>query len=167
MCEQQEAAKLEIIHRKPGLDIALVLSLRSLIKKHQIDVIHCHQYSPYFYGLLAGILTRKKVIFTEHGRFYPDIPKLKRKILNPIFSVFTEAVTAISKATVNALMVVENFPKHKISLIYNGVADLSGNSEQCDIQKFKQTYHIAENALVFGTISRLEPIKNQQMMMRL
>lgn len=166
ICEQKGVASIELLQRQAGLDMNLVKSLKQLIIKHQIDIVHCHQYSPYFYGLLAGILTQKKVVFTEHGRFYPDVPKFKRKLINPVFSLFTKAITAISKATADALVNIENFPKNKVSVIYNGVADARSLVDIEQTQHFKGKHKIDDDTFVFGTISRLEPIKNQPLMIK-
>ena len=90
--------------RRPGFDMALVRALRAMIKAQRIDIVHCHQYTPYVYGLLAAVWLPAKVVFTEHGRFYPDIYKWKRAVINPLFARFTAAITAISQATANALV---------------------------------------------------------------
>ncbi len=164
ICQQHGLANIVLLNRKSGFDWQLVWSLKKVIQKNAIDIVHCHQYSPYFYGLLAGVLTGKKLIFTEHGRFYPDIPKLKRKFINPIFSLFTSNITSISKATLTALHTVDNFPKTKMSVIYNGIDDLCDSICTNDINILIKKYNIADDAFVFGTISRLEPIKNQTMM---
>ena len=55
--------------RAPSFDLQLVRSLRRHIKRCSIDVVHCHQYTPWVYGALASLGTKAKVIFTEHGRF--------------------------------------------------------------------------------------------------
>jgi len=145
-----------------GLDIALIKDLRNYIKQNDIRILHCHQYTPYIYGLFASLGTRVPVIFTEHGRFYPDSYKWKRMILNPILSLFTASVTAISKATGEALTKYENFPKRKIQVIYNGIQfDPSSFSDHSNI---RTDLGIPVDAKILGTISRLDTIKNQTMM---
>lgn len=151
--------------RQPHLDIKLIFELRKHIKKHHIHIVHCHQYTPYIYGLAASLFGSCRVIFTEHGRFYPDSYKWKRVLLNPILSLFTQKVTAISKATGKALETYENIPAKKIDVIYNGIRfeDKELPNENTRLN-YKSELNIEPNKLVFGTISRLDPIKNQSMM---
>jgi glycosyltransferase involved in cell wall biosynthesis len=161
---QKQGVKVHLLNRQPGFDFSLVKQLYTLIKTNHYDVIHCHQYSPYVYGLLASILTSAKVIFTEHGRFYPDYGTWKRKLLNPLFSLFTAKITAISYATKDALVKFENFNANDIVVIYNGIKD---NSDiEVDESALKEQFNIPNHVFIFGTISRLQPIKNQPMMIR-
>lgn len=155
--------KLHTFTRKPsGLDFDVIKQLKQFVKDNDIDVLHCHQYTPYTYGLFASFGTKAKVIFTEHGRFYPDSYKWKRMLLNPILSLFTDHVTAISKATAEALIKYENFPRRKVQVIYNGInVDTESFKDDGTLRK---ELNIAEDAKVLGTISRLDPIKNQPMM---
>ena len=161
---RENGFKIHILHRLDGFDISLVKQLRNLIKSYRYDIIHCHQYTPYVYGLLASLFLDSRVIFTEHGRFYPDYGTWKRKLLNPLFNLRTKKITAISQATKNALVQYENFPQRSIDVIYNGIADKSDTS--IDVRQLKGQWHIPHKALVFGTISRLQPIKNQAMIIR-
>lgn len=161
---QQQGFSVHLLNRQEGFDFNLIKQLYKLIKHNHYDVIHCHQYSPYVYGLLASILTSAKVIFTEHGRFYPDYGTWKRKLINPIFSLFTAKITAISKATKAALIEHENFSAKHIDVIYNGIKDQS--EIEVDEIALKSKFNIPQEAFIFGTISRLQPIKNQSMMIK-
>ena len=66
---QQQGIGIDVLQRQPGFDWRLIKAIRALIKQHQIDIVHCHQYTPWVYGWFAAIGTQAKVIFTEHGRF--------------------------------------------------------------------------------------------------
>lgn len=159
----EKGFKLHTLKRKAsGLDFELIKKLRDFVRLNNIQVLHCHQYTPYIYGLFASFGTKAKVIFTEHGRFYPDSYKWKRMLLNPLLSLFTDHITAISKATAEALIKYENFPRRKVQVIYNGInVDTESFKDEGNL---KQELNIPEDAKVLGTISRLDPIKNQPMM---
>ena len=160
---KKSGISIEAINRNPGFDTKLITAIRRYIKEHKIDILHCHQYTPYVYGVIAAIFTSTKVIFTEHGRFYPDRSSWKRKIINPILSQFTASITAISKATKQALITYEFFNSDKIEVVYNGIIDLSQRT--FDTKGTQQELNIAEDEIIFGTISRLDPIKNHIMML--
>lgn len=151
------------LSRQPGFDINLIKQIRRTIKSNQVDIIHCHQYTPWVYGVIAAAFSKTKVIFTEHGRFYPDSSSWKRKLINPILNLFTDQVTAISKATKQALVEFENIPKKSIEVVYNGIAALE--IIQSDVDKLKKELAIPENHSVLGTIARFDPIKNHTMML--
>ena len=150
--------------RKPGFDLSLIKTIKQHIKLNNIDVLHCHQYTPYVYGVLAAIGTKTKVIFTEHGRFYPDSSSWKRKLINPLLNRFTAATTAISAATKDALVEYENFPAKSIEVVYNGIAPVTYDEQE--VTRLKKHYLIADHELCLGTIARLDPIKNHAMMLK-
>lgn len=145
-----------------GFDREVIKNIRQFIKKHDIDILHCHQYTPWVYGTLAAILTKTKVIFTEHGRFYPDSSSWKRKLVNPLLVSLTNAITTISKATKQALVEYEFIPESKIEVIYNGIEPLV--SESTEVEKIRTSLDIPMDANILGTVARLDPIKNQTMM---
>lgn len=145
-----------------GFDTKIIKQIRQYIKTHDIDVLHCHQYTPWVYGALAAAFTKTKVIFTEHGRFYPDSSSWKRKFINPVLLKFTDHVTAISKATKQALVDYEFIPENRIEVIYNGIKPLVADENKA--QQIKRELSIPNDAKVLGTVARLDPIKNQTMM---
>ncbi|NQZ87201.1 MAG: glycosyltransferase [Colwellia sp.] len=159
-----DGIKFYELNRQPGFDTRLISKIRNSIKENNIDIIHCHQYTPWVYGVIAAAFTKTKVIFTEHGRFYPDSSTWKRKLINPILNLFTNHVTAISAATKQALIEYENIPAKDIDVIYNGISPLK--IEQENVQKIREKLAIPANNKILGTIARFDPIKNHIMMIK-
>jgi len=151
------------LNRRPGFDTKLISKIHQIIRINNVDIIHCHQYTPWVYGVIAAALTKTKVIFTEHGRFYPDSSTWKRKLINPILNLFTDQVTAISNATKTALTEFENIPQKSINVIYNGITSLQIDLEK--VQKIRAELAIPANHKILGTIARFDPIKNHSMML--
>lgn len=151
------------IKRRPGFDWSLVRSIRKRIVSGQIDVVHCHQYTPWVYGFLGSLGTGARVVLTEHGRFYPDRYRYKAALVNPLIALLTHRIVAISAATRNALARYEFVPKPMISVVYNGITGLVVKPEQ--VQQLKQKLGIPEDHCVMGTVARLDPVKNQVMML--
>jgi len=158
----KQGYQVDSISRKEGFDVKLIFQIRKYVIQHKIDVLHCHQYTPWVYGVLASIFTGTKVIFTEHGRFYPDRSSWKRKYINPFLVRLTDHITAISKATRQALVDYEYIPASKIDVIYNGIAELE--SDITKSQQLRKKLSIPEDSLILGTISRLDPIKNHRLL---
>ncbi len=149
------------IYRGPGLDKRAIAELRALIKQAHVDIVHCHQYTPFCYGVFAAMLLNVKVLFTEHGRFYPDRFTWKRRLANQLLYRLADRITCISKATRKALDYYEWIPEKKIEVIYNGVSEPHVDKGSSGV---RTALEISPGTLVLGTISRLDSIKNQVMM---
>ena len=152
--------EFHLFNRQPGFDINLIKSVRQILVKNEIDIVHCHQYTPYVYGVLAALTCKSKVVFTEHGRFYPDRYSWKRRVINPFLGLTTHAIVAISAATKDALAEYEWFAKKSIQVIYNGIQAASPVSAE----EKKSALGLSSENTVFGTITRFDPIKNLPMM---
>lgn len=158
---QSSGIRFHVFDRQPGFDWKLILGIREVVEENEIDVIHCHQYTPYTYGVLAALFTNVKVIFTEHGRFYPDTYSWKRRLINPLIQHRTDAVVAISAATADALAKYEWFNRSNTEVIYNGTQVTEPVPSR---DKVRAELGISPDTLVYGTIARFDPIKNLPMM---
>lgn len=158
---QESGTRFHILDRNPGFDINLIKSVRQLIRSDSVDIVHCHQYTPYIYGKLAAVFTGAKIVFTEHGRFHPDRYSWKRRLINPILGLTTSSIVAISAATKEALAQFEWFRRGSIRVIYNGIeATTPTNARQ------NNEFNLTDENLVFGTITRFDTIKNLPMMVK-
>jgi glycosyltransferase involved in cell wall biosynthesis len=161
---QKSGIQITAKARKPSFDTSIIKAIRRHLKENRIDVIHCHQYTPWVYGALAAMGTKTKVIFTEHGRFYPDSSSWKRKLINPWLCRMTDHITAISKSTKQSLIDFENIPEIRIDVIYNGIKPLVADKNNTIALRAK--HHIPHDSKILGTVARLDPIKNQEMMIK-
>ncbi|MBU0970836.1 MAG: glycosyltransferase [Proteobacteria bacterium] len=147
--------------RRPGIDWKIPVKLRTFAKKHQIDLFHAHQYTPWFYAALTRMIHPPlKVLFQEHGRHYPETKKPKRKWINQlVFQHLTAECTAVSRDIKQRLIFYEGLLPGKIKIIYNGVKPLSpiGFREKEDLRS-QLGFRPAD--VVLGTCGRLDPIKN-------
>lgn len=159
----KDGFKVTALGRQPGFDIHLIMQLRQYLHVNNVDIVHGHQYTPFVYALFASIGCKAKVVFTEHGRFFPDRKRWKRFCLNPILNLLTQAVTTISSATKEALVVYENFPRKAVQVIYNGIEDTQLLSSSNSVSR--TDFGIADDAIVLGAVSRLDAIKNHQLML--
>ncbi|QDS96367.1 Putative glycosyltransferase EpsD [Roseimaritima multifibrata] len=132
---QAEGVPVVCLDRKPGLDLAVAKRLAAEVADRKIQVLHAHQYTPFFYTALARLRYRSKarVLFTEHGRHYPDIVSPKRRWINRlVLQRYADITTACCDFSTEALQHVEGFPR-AVTLV-NGV-DIDtlpgrGNAEQ-------------------------------------
>lgn len=162
--EAEHGTRVHRLERQPGLDWRLALNIRRLIKHGDFSIVHCHQYTPWFYGWLGSLGTGVRLVFTEHGRFHPDTYRRKAWLINKFMALTTQHLVAISKATREALTEYEFIPRRWVQVIYNGIAPLKENPEKAE--KLRESLGIPESGFVCGTVSRLDPVKNQRMMLK-
>jgi glycosyltransferase involved in cell wall biosynthesis len=171
---QRDGYSVYVLHRRPGLDWQIIPKLCALLEEEQVQVIHAHQFTPYFYGLLASRLfqmrhfpNRPKVLVTEHGRtYYPERKQVKRMLANPILSLLTDEIITISASTKATLVKCENYPAARVKIVYNGIDLQRFAPQQIDAITKRQSLGIAPDAKVIGTVGRLDPIKNHAMLLR-
>jgi glycosyltransferase involved in cell wall biosynthesis len=161
---RDKGLRIDSCNRRPGFDRHVVGRLRRFLRETAADVVHCHQYTPWVYGTLAALGLRTRVVFTEHGRFYPDRASAKRRYINPVLARMTARITAISEATKQALVRYEYLREDRIDVIYNGIQGLAANPDAA--ARLRSELQIPTGAPVLGTIARFDPIKNHPMMLR-
>lgn len=162
----QEGYRVYCKGRCPGLDFGMISWLKDIIKREKADVVHAHQYSPLFYAVPAALLAgRVKVIYTEHGRFYPERKSWKRTLFNPLLSLGVDHLVSISWATAQAMATYDNFPLRRISVIHNGI-DTSRLNPPLDKAAKRREIGVSESCRIIGTAARLNSIKNIDMMLR-
>jgi L-malate glycosyltransferase len=121
---REEGVNVVAFHRRPGLDVGIAWRMAAEIRARALDVVHAHQYTPFFYGSIAASLSRAqpRVIFTEHGRHFPDVVSPKRWIVNRVlFDRLADDVNAVCEFSARALRDKDGFVRRTIEVIPNGV----------------------------------------------
>lgn len=158
---RDEGFTVEVLGRRTGIDLACVRRLARVAIKHRAEVIHAHQYTPFFYSRAPGWFGRRPpVLFTEHGRAFPDLPNRKRMAFNRLFLRKADCVVAVGKDVKRALVENEGIPSSRIDVIYNGVrlSDFAGEPElRCQIRR---ELGIATEAPVAIQVARLDYLKD-------
>ena len=84
----------KIIKKNRTLDVLYLKKLVTLIKKHNVAIIHSHLFGNNLYGFFAAKLTGKKIIQTIHG--IDCIASMKRTFLYNCMSPFVDKVVFVS-----------------------------------------------------------------------
>ncbi len=160
-----EGVSVELLTRKTGLDRQLGRRIASLVRSGGFDLVHAHQYTCFVYGALAKPRSLKPLLFTEHGRFYPDGSSFKRRIFNYLYARRADRVTAVSEGVKQSLVKVEGFDARYIDVIYNGIelGRFSGAASR-NTAEARASLGLRPNVKVVGTVARLDRIKNQAML---
>jgi len=155
-----------VLDKKEGVDLNISKKIKAIVEKERPDILHAHHYTPYFYAVLSNFsYHRPKLIFTEHGRFYPDRVRIKRVIFNYFAKFFTDTITGVCDFTKYSLSKYEMFPQNKIRVIYNGIKP---EKYEIDIDKHlkKRQLNLNFDDKIIGTIGRLCAIKNHYMLIQ-
>lgn len=153
------------LSREPGFHPALAVRLARVLKDRDIDIVHCHHYSPYVYGLLASVLRPTvQLVFTEHGRLDDAAPSRKRRLVNPLLSRWPGTLCAVS-ADLRNHMVAEGFPARRVGVTYNGI-DPGHRPTAFQRSAARAALGLPGEAFVAGTVGRLDPVKNLHVLLQ-
>ncbi len=113
---------VHVLGRRSGLDWRCARSLARFLRAEKVDLIHAHQYTPFFYTLGARFFGGSvPILFCEHGRFHPDYPRRKRMLFNRLMLRRDDRVVAVGEGVRQALIDNEGIPAQRVEVIYNGV----------------------------------------------
>lgn len=158
-----QGVEVHVLDVPPGLKWATVRRLKSLFTERRVDVIHAHTYTPFFFAALARPADAR-LVFTEHGRSYPEVKNPKRRLVNPWLARRADAVVTISEATRRSMIEIDRLPADRIEVIWNGVAFAEGGT--VDRDAVRRELGVDPSAPLVGMASRIVALKNFPMALR-
>lgn len=160
---KEEGFRVEVLNRKDGFDRDCSRKLKHLYQDTNPRVLHAHQYTPFFYSLAAGFLgKRPPILFTEHGRFHPDLPSRKRFLFNNILIRKKDRVIAVGESVRQALINNEGISAKRIQVIYNGInlARFENPTDRDTSDDVRKNLKIDFNDFVITLVGRLDYLKD-------
>ena len=152
---------VHVLNRRPGFDWSCSRHLANLLRRERVDVIHAHQYTPFFYGMMARLLYRRPpVLFTEHGRHQPDYPRPKRIFANRLFLKRRDRVVGVGEAVRQALIQNEGIPADRVGVIYNGINLAPFALGTPDRDALRREIGVGARDLVIFQVARLDYLKD-------
>jgi glycosyltransferase involved in cell wall biosynthesis len=165
---QGEGIPVIAYHRKAGLDLGVSWRMASDIRTHRLEVLHAHQYTPFFYSALAARLCRPRprVIFTEHGRHYPDVVSGKRRSANRwLFDRLADRVNAVCEFSAKSLAEKDGFRPDRIEVIPNGI-DLPKYAATTDAARLRAQLGLDPARKYVACIARFHPVKDHRTLLK-
>jgi glycosyltransferase involved in cell wall biosynthesis len=140
---------------------SILLKLVNILKKHNIDIIHCHAHKPTVYGTIAATLAKTPVVLAHvHG--LGRTGNFRRKLTNFLIIKKIDRLISVANAVKNDFL-KSNWlvSADKLSILDNSIdykrfANISTTKEEA-----KCMLGLPTDALVFGTVARLSPNKGQ------
>lgn len=164
---RNEGFPVHVLGRRPGLDLGCVRRFAAFLRSEDVDLIHAHQYTPYFYASLARRLYRRPpILFTEHGRFFPDLPNRKRIIANRLLLERRDRVVGVGESVRQALIHNEGIPPSRVGVIYNGVDLEAFSSEAADRESVRRELGLRSDEFAIFQVARLDHLKDHSTAIR-
>jgi glycosyltransferase involved in cell wall biosynthesis len=164
---QQEGFPVEVLSRRPGLDLRCAWRLGRFLRRERVDVLHAHQYTPFFYAMAGRLPTiRPPILFTEHGREHPDYPRRKRILFNRVMLRRRDRVVAVGDAVRHALVANEGIPDRRIEVIYNGIDAHRFAGHYRDRAEVRRELGLGTAEPVIVQVARLDHLKDHQTALR-
>lgn len=154
--------------RKPGRDWRVSRHLAAAVRERDIDVIHAHQYTPFFYAALAKPLCRfrPRLILTEHGRHYPDrVSPIRRAVNRLVLDRLADAVTACCQFSAVGLTKTDGFVGRRIAIIENGI-EVDRYGPPADKAIAKHDVGLDPDRRCIIHVARHHPVKDQPTLLR-
>jgi glycosyltransferase involved in cell wall biosynthesis len=156
---EKSGVEVFALGRKPGFRPSLGRRIARLAADRGVDVLHCHHYTPFVYGVVAALHRPSlRVIYTEHGRLSDAPPSVKRRLVNPLLGRLPAAVFAVSD-DLAAYLRSSGFPRGRIRVVRNGV-DPGALPSLSEKARARDSLGLSPAAFVAGTVARLEPVKD-------
>jgi len=147
------------LRRRGGFRPELGRRIARLAAERRIDLIHCHQYSPFVYGRIASCWNRRlKLVYTEHGRLSDAPPSWKRRLVNPVLGLSSGAIVAVSDE-LRQYMIDARFPAGSVEVIRNGI-EIGVLPSAADRRQARRALRIDDDVFVVASVARLDPVKD-------
>jgi len=147
--------------RREGFDARQIVRIGRVIRSFRPDVVHCHQYTPFFYGTLAAVSAgHGRVLFTEHGRHVPDVVRWPRRWVNGFLARRADHVTAVCRFTRSRLVTREGIPPARVEVIYNGI-DVDRFRNGTSRSLARRRLGLPDEAAVIAQVATFRAVKDQ------
>ncbi len=164
---RDEGVEVLDLQRRPGRDYRAAWRLSRLICQRGIEIIHAHQYTPFFYAALAKLILGGafRLILTEHGRHFPDTVSRKRRLANLwLLGPLADAITGVCQFSVDGLAQQDGFSRQKMTIINNGIT-LERYTPAADRSAIRARLELDPARRYIGNIARFHPVKDQAMLL--
>ncbi|MFL6661577.1 MAG: glycosyltransferase, partial [Rhizobacter sp.] len=144
---------------EPGLHPSRLLALRRVIRDGRYHIVHTHNWSVMFYGILAARLAGTPLVF--HGEHGMDLENLGHTSWRRLLAQKALARLADRVVCVNEFVADHNKSKwrmgdQKFRVIHNGV----------DTARFRPHGEAGSSSVTIGTVGRMVAVKDYPTLLR-
>lgn len=157
------------LHKREGYDLRCYGALRRLLKELRPAIIHSRNMAALEAQLCSVGLRNVRRVHGEHGREINDLDGSNWKYLQfrKLMRFFVHRYIAVSKDLEHWLIAMVGVRAGKIRQIYNGVDHSRFTPESVKPSALLPArWQQLDGILVAGTVGRLTPVKDQQLLLR-
>jgi glycosyltransferase involved in cell wall biosynthesis len=126
------------------------------------DIVHTHNYLSHVHAAPAARLAGIPVIHTKHGKAVTSFAWSKR--FRKFLYELADAIVVVSKETGESFRAKSGVDRAKLTVIYNGID--TSRFASLDRAAARRELGLDEDRIVFGAVSRLDPVKDHPTMLR-
>jgi glycosyltransferase involved in cell wall biosynthesis len=156
VAEELDAAGVQVHQIESQEDVPdylASLKVRSLLRRHRVDVVHTHNTTALLFGAsgarMAGVRT---IVHTDHARSYPERRRIT--IAENLVARLVYRVVAVSEETRTDLWRRIGIPERKLAIIPNGVAP-GAEVEPSEVASIRQALGVGPDDVLVGLGARL------------
>ena len=153
---------VERVPKRDGVDPLLVAKLARVLRRRRADVVHTHNPLPLIYGAPAARLAGAAAIHTKHG-INPG--SRGHRLLRRAAARLTHAFVAVSDTTAAQARAQRDAPAARLHTIPNGIR-LDRYHPDPEARAAARVELGVGDAVVVGTVGRLDAAKNQGLLVR-
>jgi sugar transferase (PEP-CTERM/EpsH1 system associated) len=154
------------VGKRPGNDVRAFARLVSVFRRLDPGIVHSRNWPTVDAIAAARIAGVSRVVHSEHGREFsdPDGRNVRRNLARRLLAPLVSHFVTVSHDLRAWLLKDVGIPAHKVTTIHNGVdLDRFGAVER---RAARDELGLPLEALVIGTIGRLDPVKDQAALVR-
>ena len=148
------------------LDIGYFFRVARFLRQRHTRIVHAHS-GCFFYAALFALLARcHRMVYTAHG--LPVLNRLQDKIEDNLAGLFCQRVLAVSDEVAACLKKRMPLIAGKIECLTNGIDTYRFrpfNDPEAKVVT-RTRFSLPADALLFGSVGRLAPEKNYQLLLR-
>ncbi|MEP3629691.1 MAG: glycosyltransferase [Hyphomicrobiales bacterium] len=158
---EPHAKQIRGFSKKPGINMSLLLELRSTFKQLKPHAVVTHHVGPLIYAGLAARLANVPIIaHVEHDVWHYGHPR-RRMLTKAVCSVVRPRIVGVSMTAADTLADITG--SKDVRVITNGVDTKRFTPE--DREEVRKRWDIPVNAPVIGAVGRLEMVKGHDVLL--
>ncbi|MBD3169047.1 MAG: glycosyltransferase [candidate division Zixibacteria bacterium] len=148
----------------PGVSMLYPRPLIKFIKDSGCDIVHTHSGCWMKVAAACAYLPRVKLIYTEHGRAFPD--KASRIFLDRLSINFTDKVVAVGDTLKDYMINTVKLPPRKVMTIFNGIDTGRFQPSMENRSSVREEFGYTDENVVIGIVARLAEVKNHSFLIK-
>jgi glycosyltransferase involved in cell wall biosynthesis len=116
--------------------------------------------------MLGRLFRGLPVLFTEHGRWFPDYPRRKRIVFNRLLLRRRDRVVGVGECVRQALVHNEGIRAHRVEVVYNGIETRAFPPRRVHRDQVRAELGCRPDEFVVIQVARLDYLKDHQTALR-